>query len=70
MKTLRLHLPVLDPAEAGEMLEIVTGIDGVVAALVDAATATLDVVVSRDASALHVREQLVDVFATGFRASA
>lgn len=58
VKTLRLQLRVLDPAESAELLDLVTTVDGVLAALVDATNATLEVVVSSEASALHVREQL------------
>ena len=60
MKTLRLQLHVLDPAESAELLDLVTDVDGVVAALVDADNASLEVVVASAASALHVREQLRD----------
>jgi hypothetical protein len=63
MKTFRLHLPVIDTAAVEELLDLVTKTEGVVGALLDAATATLHVVVSRDASALLVREQLLSVAA-------
>lgn len=58
MKTVHVALPVLDKTEAGQMLDLVTRIEGVVAALVDSAGMSLEVVVSRHASALHVREQV------------
>ena len=58
VKTFRLHLPVVDAAHVEELLDMVTDVDGVVAALVEA-DATLHVVVSKDASALLVREQLM-----------
>lgn len=69
MKTLRLHLPVLDAEESDEMLDLVTDVDGVVAALVDETTATLEVVVSSEASALLVKEQLVRALAWGTAAA-
>lgn len=62
MKTFRLHLPVIDAAHVDELLDLVTDVDGVVAALVDS-DATLCVVVRQDASALLVREQLMGVVA-------
>lgn len=62
MKTFRLHLPVIDAAHVDELLSLVTDVDGVVAAMVEA-DATLQVVVRGDASALLVREQLLGVAA-------
>lgn len=64
VKSLRLHLPVLDESDAEELLDMVTGIDGVVAALVDASTATLEVMLAHASSALLVREQLVRALAS------
>lgn len=58
MKTIRVQLPVVASGDVDEMLDRVTALDGVVAALLDVAGAALEVVVSRQASALHVREQL------------
>lgn len=63
VKTFRLHLPVVDTAHVDELLDLVTDVDGVVGALLDPGTATLHVVVSREASALLVREQLLSVAA-------
>lgn len=58
MKTLRFQLPVLDAEAAEDYLELVTDVDGVVAALVDAPSAALDVLVSSEACALIVRSEL------------
>ena len=58
VKTIRVKLNVLDAADATEMLDRVTKLDGVVAALLDLPAAALEVVVARSASALLVREQL------------
>lgn len=58
MKTFRFPLHVIDAQTIGALLDMVTDIDGVVAALVQESSATLEVVVSRDASALLVREQV------------
>ena len=63
VKTFRLHLPVVDVAHVDELLQIVTDVDGVVGALIEPDSATLHVVVARDASALLVREQLLSVAA-------
>ena len=63
VKTFRLHLPVIDTAHIDELLQLVTGVEGVVGALVEPESATLHVVVSRAASALLVREQLLSVAA-------
>lgn len=63
VKTIRIPLHVIDLEDMDGLLDIVTDVEGVVAALLDVDGATLDVVVSRDASALHVREQLVAVAA-------
>lgn len=59
MKTLRFEFPVMDAARAEAPLDLVARIPGVVAALVDAPAAALEVVVSGRASALLVREQVV-----------
>lgn len=58
VKTLRFQLTVLDADDAEGFLSIATGIPGVVAAVVDEASASLDVLVSSDTSGLLVREQL------------
>lgn len=60
MRTMRFRLPVLDKSEEGDFLDLVTRVPGVVAALVEEASATLSVVVSGQACALLVREQLED----------
>lgn len=69
MKTIRVRLPVLAHDDAQEMLDQVTDLDGVVAALLHIEEATLEVVVARAANALHVREQLWTL-THGFPASA
>lgn len=58
MKSLRLQLPVIAESDADELLDLVTAVEGVVGALVDVSTATLEVLLSRATSALLVREQL------------
>lgn len=58
MKTIRIPLLVLEEGDVPELLDVVTGVEGVVAALIDESDACLEVVVRSDASALHVREQL------------
>ena len=58
MKTIRIPLHVLEAGEVPELLDVVTDVEGVVAALIDASDACLEVIVRSDASALHVREQL------------
>ncbi len=59
VKTLRLHFPVLDVADVDDMLEMVTEIDGVVAAMVDEDLAYLDVAVESEACGLLVQEQVM-----------
>ena len=54
MKTLRIQLSVLAVDDEADLLDAVTAVPGVVAALVDEAAASIEVVVSRDASALLV----------------
>lgn len=68
MKTLRLEFPVLEVADADIILEIVTRVRGVVAALVSGSA--LEVVVASEESALLVREEVVGVLAAGVRAGA
>lgn len=58
MKTVRVRMPVVDAADVPQLLDLVTGIEGVVGALVDTTNATLEVIVAKASSALHVREQL------------
>lgn len=58
MKTLRFQLPVLDTEALEEYLDLVTNVPGVMAALVDAPRAALDVIVASSASALMLREEL------------
>jgi hypothetical protein len=60
MKLLRFQLPVLDVDDGQDLLDLVTRVPGVVAALVDEPAATLSVAVSSDASALLVRGQVED----------
>lgn len=64
VKTIRVQLPVVASGDVDEMLDRVTALDGVVAALLDVAGAALEVVLARQASALHVREQLRALTAT------
>ncbi|HEX2021909.1 MAG TPA: hypothetical protein VHH36_04305 [Candidatus Thermoplasmatota archaeon] len=59
MKTIRFELPVLDADDVDDLLDLVTDVEGVVAAEVDARLPALDVVVASDACALLVREELV-----------
>lgn len=68
VKSFRLQLPVLAESDADELLEMVTEVDGVVAALVDASTATLEVMLAHASSALLVREQLTRALAGGWGA--
>lgn len=58
MKTLRFPLVVVDAAHLDELLDLATSVDGVVAALVDAAEPALQVMLRADASPLLVREEL------------
>ena len=58
VKTIRIPLHVLYEDDVAQLLDVVTDVDGVVAALLDESDASLQVVVRSDASALHVREQL------------
>ena len=58
VKTIRVRMPVVDAAEVPQILDLVTAIDGVVGALVDTTTATLEVIVARAGNALLVREEL------------
>lgn len=60
MKTFRLQLPVIDALHIADLLDLVTDVDGVVAAMVGP-DATLQVVVRADTSVLMVREQLLGV---------
>lgn len=66
VKTLRFRLPVLDLDDVDQLLEFVTDVDGVMAALVDAAAAEIDVVVSSEASALLVREEVHQALLAGW----
>lgn len=63
MKTLRFQLPVLDATDVGPMLDLVTRVEGVIAALVDAHTAEVDVVVASEASAMLVKHEIVTALA-------
>lgn len=69
MKTLRMHLAVLAVDDEADYLDLVTRVPGVVAALVDEATATLQVVVSKSASALLVQQQVRDALLAGQEAA-
>lgn len=65
MKTLRLHLPVLDHDDGAAFLDLVTRIPGVVAAMVDPPRAALEVVVASKACALLVERQVVEALCVG-----
>lgn len=65
MKTLRIRLPVLAIADEADLLDAITQVPGVVAALVDEAAAAIEVVVSRDASALLVERAVRDALLAG-----
>ena len=58
VKTIRFHLPVLALGETSDLLDLVTSVAGVAAALVDVDESRLDVVVESDACGLLVREEL------------
>lgn len=70
VKTLRFELPVLASDDVHALLDLVTDVDGVVAAQVDDRRAVLDVVVRSDASALLVREELLSALTPGRPAAA
>lgn len=63
VKTLRFQLPVLDASDVGSVLDLVTRVDGVIAALVDAHSAEVDVVVASAASAILVKNEIVNALA-------
>lgn len=65
MKTLRIRLPVLAMDDEARFLDLVTRVPGVVAALVDEKDATLEVVLSRHATALLVQQQVRDTLWAG-----
>lgn len=65
MRTIRIRFPVLAQRDEAPLLDLVTRVPGVVAALVDEAAATLEVVVSREASALLVERQVRDALWAG-----
>lgn len=58
VKTLSFPLAVLDAANVEDLLNLVTSVDGVVAALVEREGPGLQILVRSDASALLVREEL------------
>lgn len=70
MKTLRIRLPVLAQGDEGQLLDLVTRVPGVVAALVDEAHAAVEVVLSRHATALLVERQVRDALWAGAPVSA
>lgn len=57
VKTIRVELPVIAEGDVDALLDLVTDVDGVIAAIVRD-HATLEVVVASDAIALRVREEL------------
>lgn len=65
MKTLRIRFPVLAQDDEATLLDLVTRVPGVVAAMVDEAGASLHVVVSRQASALLVEREVRDALWAG-----
>lgn len=69
MKTLRFQLAVLAYTETSDLLDLVTSVHGVAAALVDVRSAQLEVVVQSDASALLVQEELRAALATSAAAA-
>lgn len=68
MKTLRFQLPVLARGDEEAFLDIVTDVPGVMAALVDEESAWLDVVVSSDACAMLVKQEVVCALLVGSHA--
>ncbi|MEA3201259.1 MAG: hypothetical protein QOE90_2687 [Thermoplasmata archaeon] len=58
VKSLSFPLTVLDAANVADLLDLVTRVDGVVAALVERDQPGLQVLVRSDHSALLVREEL------------
>lgn len=69
MKTLRIRLPVLAQDDEAQLLDLVTRVPGVVAALVDEARATIEVVLSRQATALLVEREVRDALWAGLDAA-
>lgn len=67
MKTLRIELPVLDARDVDGLLDLVTDVRGVVAALVDVAAARIDVVVASGAAVLLVKEEVTQALYAGWR---
>lgn len=65
MKTLRIRLPVLALDDEAQLLDLVTRVPGVVAALVDEGAAAIEVVLSRHATALLVERQVRDALWAG-----
>lgn len=68
MKTLRIQLSVLAQDDEAPLLDLVTRVPGVVAALVDEPAAALEVVVSRDACAPLVEREVRDALWAGLHA--
>lgn len=69
MKTLRIRLPVLAQDDEAQLLDLVTRVPGVVAALVDEAQAAVEVVLSRQATALLVEREVRDALWAGLDAA-
>lgn len=67
MKTLRIELPVLDARDVDGLLDLVTDVRGVVAAMVDVAAARIDVVVASGAAVLLVKEEVTQALYAGWR---
>ncbi|GEM_PF-4642764 len=70
VKTLSFPLAVLDAANVEDLLDLVTSMDGVVAALVERDAPGLQVLVRSDHSALLVREGLRSALAAGWAGAA
>jgi hypothetical protein len=70
VKTLSFPLAVLDAANVDDLLDLVTSVEGVVAALVEKEAPGLQVLVRSDHSALLVREELRGALAAGWGGAA
>lgn len=68
VKTLRIDLPVLDPSDVDGLLDLVTDVEGVVAAMVDLEAARIEVVVASGAALLLVKEEVTQALYAGWRA--
>lgn len=64
VRTLRFLLPVVDQSDLHAVLDVVTRVDGVMAALVDGGEPALEVVVASEASALLVKSEVLQALLT------